>query len=153
MNYTKMGMNEKEYTKYVESKAEKSSLLKNCIIAFIIGGLICVIGQVITDIAMSYGLEKKLASSVSTISLIFIGALLTTLKLYQVLGKFAGAGSIVPITGFSNSIVSPAIEYKSEGFVLGIGANMFKVAGPVLVYGVCASVVYGLIYYMSKIFF
>lgn len=153
MNYTKMGMNEKEYTEYVESKAEKSSLLKNCIIAFIIGGLICVIGQVITDIAMSYGLEKKLASSVSTISLIFIGALLTTLKLYQVLGKFAGAGSIVPITGFSNSIVSPAIEYKSEGFVLGIGANMFKVAGPVLVYGVCASVVYGLIYYMSKIFF
>ena len=153
MNYTKMGMNEKEYTEYVESNAEKSSLLMNCIIAFIIGGLICVIGQVITDIAMSYGLEKKLASSVSTISLIFIGALLTTLKLYQVLGKFAGAGSIVPITGFSNSIVSPAIEYKSEGFVLGIGANMFKVAGPVLVYGVCASVVYGLIYYMSKIFF
>ncbi len=153
MNYTKMGMNEKEYTKYVESKAEKSSLLKNCIIAFIIGGLICVIGQVITDIAMSYGLEKKVASSVSTISLIFIGALLTTLKLYQVLGKFAGAGSIVPITGFSNSIVSPAIEYKSEGLVLGIGANMFKVAGPVLVYGVCASVVYGLIYYMTKIFF
>ena len=153
MNYTKMGMNEKEYTEYVENKAEKSSLLKNCIIAFIIGGLICVIGQVITDIAMSYGLEKKVASSVSTISLIFIGALLTTLKLYQVLGKFAGAGSIVPITGFSNSIVSPAIEYKSEGFVLGIGANMFKVAGPVLVYGVCASVVYGLIYYMSKIFF
>lgn len=153
MNYTKMGMNEKEYTEYVESNAEKSSLLMNCIIAFIIGGLICVIGQVITDIAMSYGLEKKVASSVSTISLIFIGALLTTLKLYQVLGKFAGAGSIVPITGFSNSIVSPAIEYKSEGFVLGIGANMFKVAGPVLVYGVCASVVYGLIYYMSKIFF
>ena len=153
MNYTKMGMNEKEYTEYVENKAEKSSLLKNCIIAFIIGGLICVIGQVITDITMSYGLEKKVASSVSTISLIFIGALLTTLKLYQVLGKFAGAGSIVPITGFSNSIVSPAIEYKSEGFVLGIGANMFKVAGPVLVYGVCASVVYGLIYYMSKIFF
>ena len=153
MNYTKMGMNEKEYTEYVENKAEKSSLLMNCIIAFIIGGLICVIGQVITDITMSYGLEKKVASSVSTISLIFIGALLTTLKLYQVLGKFAGAGSIVPITGFSNSIVSPAIEYKSEGFVLGIGANMFKVAGPVLVYGVCASVVYGLIYYMSKIFF
>ena len=152
MNYTKMGMNEKEYTKYVEAKADKSSLLKNCIIAFIIGGLICIVGQVITDIAMSYGLEKKIASTVSTISLIFIGALLTTLKLYQPLGKFAGAGSIVPITGFSNSIVSPAIEYKSEGLVLGIGANMFKVAGPVLVYGVCASVVYGLIYYMNKIF-
>ncbi len=153
MNYTKMGMNEKEYNNYVEAKAEKSSLLKNCIMAFIIGGLICILGQVITDIAIYYGLEKKVASTVCSITLIFIGALLTALKLYQPLGKVAGAGSIVPITGFSNSIVSPAIEYKSEGLVLGIGANMFKVAGPVLVYGVCASVVYGLIYYMTKIFF
>ena len=152
MNYTKMGMNEKEYTKYVEAKADKSCILKNCIIAFVIGGLICILGQFIKDIAIYYGLEEKIASTVSTIFLIFIGATLTALKLYQPLGKFAGAGSIVPITGFSNSVVSPAIEYKSEGLVLGIGANMFKVAGPVLVYGTCASVVYGIIYYIAKIF-
>ena len=113
--------------------------------AFIIGGLICIVGQVITDIAMSYGLEKKVASTVSTISLIFIGALLTTLKLYQPLGKFAGAGSIVPITGFSNSIVSPAIEYKSEGLVLGIGANMFKLAGSVIIFGVVSAYLFGIL--------
>lgn len=153
MNYTKMGMNEKEYTEYVEAKAEKSSLLKNCIIAFIIGGLICILGQVITDIALSYGIDKKIAGTISSIFLIFIGAVLTVLKLYQPLGKFAGAGSIVPITGFSNSIVSPAIEYKSEGLILGIGANMFKVAGPVLVYGISSSVILGIIYYITKIFF
>ena len=153
MNYTKIGMNEKEYTEYVEDMTEKSSLLKNCIVAFIIGGLICIIGQVITDIAISYGIEKKTAGTISSIFLIFIGASLTVLKLYQPLGKFAGAGSIVPITGFSNSIVSPAIEYKSEGLILGIGANMFKVAGPVLVYGIGSSVVLGFIYYITKLFF
>ncbi|MBR6688491.1 MAG: stage V sporulation protein AC [Clostridia bacterium] len=145
-------MNKKEYTEYVESKADKSSILKNCIIAFIIGGLICIVGQIITDIALNYGLDKKTAGTISSISLIFIGALLTALKLYQPLGKFAGAGSIVPITGFSNSIVSPAIEYKSEGLILGIGANMFKVAGPVLVYGIGSSVILGLIYYIFNIF-
>ena len=153
MNYTKIGINEKEYTEYVEDMTEKSSLLKNCIVAFIIGGLICIIGQVITDIAISYGIEKKTAGTISSIFLIFIGASLTVLKLYQPLGKFAGAGSIVPITGFSNSIVSPAIEYKSEGLILGIGANMFKVAGPVLVYGIGSSVVLGFIYYITKLFF
>ena len=152
MNYTKLGMNEKEYSKYVEAKAEKSSILKNCIVAFVIGGLICIVGQIITDIAIAYGLDKKVASTICSITLIFIGALLTTLKLYQPLGKFAGAGSIVPITGFSNSIVSPAIEYKSEGLILGIGANMFKVAGPVLVYGVCTSVILGIIYYVTQLF-
>lgn len=152
MDYTKIGMNKKEYTEYVESKADKSSILKNCVIAFIIGGLICIIGQIITDIALSYGLDKKTAGTISSISLIFIGAFLTALKLYQPLGKFAGAGSIVPITGFSNSIVSPAIEYKAEGLVLGIGANMFKVAGPVLVYGIGSSVILGFIYYIFNIF-
>lgn len=152
MEYTKLGMNKKSYTEYVENNAPKSSMLKNILIAFVIGGLICMFGQAITDFGMYIGLDKETAGTVSSISLIFIGAFLTALKLYQPLGKFAGAGSIVPITGFSNSVVSPAIEYKSEGLILGIGANMFKVAGPVLVYGIGSSVILGFIYYLIKLF-
>lgn len=152
MDYTKIGMNKQEYVDYVEKKSKKSTIVKDCIIAFVIGGIICILGQIITDIAKSLGADEKIASAVCSISLIFLGALLTSLKLYQRIGKVAGAGSIVPITGFSNSIVSPAIEYKSEGLVLGIGANMFKVAGPVLVYGIGSSVIYGLIYYIYTIF-
>ena len=148
MDYSKMGMDKKGYNKYVEKKSKKSNLLKDCIIAFIVGGAICILGQVITDIAIYYGADEKLAGSICSITLVFLGAFLTALKLYQRIGKVAGAGSIVPITGFSNSIVSPAIEYKSEGLVLGIGANMFKVAGPVLVYGISGSVIYGIIYYL-----
>lgn len=147
-----MGMNEKSFNKYVEQKADKSSIVKDCIIAFIVGGIICIIGQIIKDIAMNYGADEKTAGAICSVVLIFIGALLTALKLYQRIGKVAGAGSIVPITGFSNSIVSPAIEYKSEGLILGIGANMFKVAGPVLVYGIGSSVILGIIYYLIKLF-
>ena len=147
-----MGMNNKEYTEYVENKAEKSNILKDCIIAFIVGGLICIVGQIIKDYAMSMGTDEKTAGAICSISLIFIGDLLKALKLYQRIGKVEGAGSIVTITGFSNSIVSPAIEYKAEGLVLGIGANMFKVAGPVLVYGIGSSVILGFIYYLVKLF-
>ena len=146
-----MGMNNKEYTEYVEKKAEKSNIVKDCFIAFIVGGIICIIGQAIKDFALAQGADEKTAGAICSISLIFLGALLTALKLYQRIGKVAGAGSIVPITGFSNSIVSPAIEYKSEGLVLGIGANMFKVAGPVLVYGIGSSVILGLIYYLINL--
>lgn len=152
MEYTKMGMNKKTYNEYVEAKSKKSSIIKDCIIAFIIGGLICILGQLITDISILCGADKKTSAAICSVALIFLGAFLTALKLYQPLGKVAGAGSIVPITGFSNSIVSPAIEYKSEGLVLGIGANMFKVAGPVLVYGIFSSVILGLIYYLVKLF-
>lgn len=152
MDYTKIGMNKKTYSDYVEKKAKKSNLLKDCLIAFLVGGIICVIGQVITDICKFYGADEKLSGTITSISLIFLGAFLTALKLYQKIGKVAGAGSIVPITGFSNSIVSPAIEYKSEGMILGIGANMFKVAGPVLVYGIGSSVILGVIYYLIKLF-
>lgn len=152
MEYTKLGMNKKSYTQYVEDKAPKSSIIKNILIAFVVGGLICMLGQAITDFCLSMGLDKETAGTVCSISLIFIGAFLTALKLYQPLGKIAGAGSIVPITGFSNSVVSPAIEYKSEGIMLGIGANMFKVAGPVLVYGIGSSVILGLIYYLVNLF-
>ena len=147
-----MGMNEKQYNEYVEQKADKSHIIKDCIIAFIVGGIICIIGQIIKDYALNLGADEKIAGAICSVTLIFLGALLTALRLYQRIGKVAGAGSIVPITGFSNSVVSPAIEYKSEGLILGIGANMFKVAGPVLVYGIGSSVILGLIYYLTKLF-
>lgn len=153
MNYTKLNMNEQEYSDYVDTHSKKSPIVKDCIIAFIVGGFICIIGQVFTDIMQNYcNLDFKTASTYSTIFLVLIAAVLTAFKLYAKIGKFAGAGSIVPITGFSNSIVSPAMEYKTEGVVLGIGANMFKVAGPVLVYGICTSMLVGFIYWLISLF-
>lgn len=152
MNYTKMGMDNQQYSDYVESSAKKSTIVKDSIIAFLVGGFICIIGQIIFDISMYYLNDEKLSVMICSIILIFLGALFTSLKLYSKIGKFAGAGSIVPITGFSNSIVSPAIEYKAEGLVLGIGANMFKIAGPVLVYGIGSSVILGFIYWLFKFF-
>lgn len=150
MENDKIKMTAKEYSEYVESKATKSPILKNMLLAFLVGGLICVIGQIITNVAIHYGIETKDAGLISTVSLIFLGAFLTALNLYSKLGKYAGAGSVVPITGFSNSIVAPAIEYKSEGYVLGLGSNMFKVAGPVLVYGITTSFVVGFIYWLFQ---
>lgn len=148
MEYDKIKMTNKEYSEYVESKAKKSPIIKNIILAFISGGFICVIGQIIANIAVHYGIEVKDAGLISTVSLIFIGAFLTSVNLYSKIGKYAGAGSVIPITGFSNSIVAPAIEYKSEGFVLGLGSNMFKIAGPVLVYGIFSSFIVGFIYWL-----
>lgn len=150
---TNLNITNSEYDDLISKNATKSSLVKNILLAFIVGGLICCLGQLISNIAMSYGLDKETASAISSISLIFIGALLTTLKLYSRIGKIAGAGSTIPITGFSNSIVSPAIEFKPEGFVFGIGANMFKIAGPVLVYGITSSVLFGLLYYVIHFIF
>lgn len=138
----------KEYQDYANSLSPKSNIIKNCIMAFLIGGLICVIGQLISNMAKEYyGLNTDEAATVTSIILIFIAALLTGLGLYKRIGKFAGAGSIVPITGFSNSIVSPAMEHKREGYVMGVGAKLFKIAGPVLVYGISTSVIIGLINY------
>lgn len=147
-----VNMSNQEYSELVDSKAKKSNMVKNIFFAFIIGGLICIIGQIIINISMYYGIEEKDARNICSILLIFLGAFLTALNLYSKLGKFAGAGSIVPITGFSNSIVSPAIEFKTEGYILGLGANMFKVAGPVLVYGITSSVIVGFIYWLIKLF-
>ncbi len=148
MEYDKIKMTSQEYSAYVESKAQKSPIIKNIILAFISGGLICVLGQVITNICISNKIESKDAILISTVILILLGAFLTSVNLYSKIGKYAGAGSIVPITGFSNSIVAPAIEYKSEGYVLGLGSNMFKIAGPVLVYGISTSVLVGFIYWL-----
>lgn len=147
-----INMTNKEYSAYVESKAKKSPIVKNLIWAFLVGGFICVIGQLITNLFLSFGLSKDDATTVCTISLIFIGAFLTAINVYAKIGQHAGAGSIIPITGFSNSIVAPAIEFKTEGYVLGLGANMFKVAGPVLVYGITSSVIIGFIYWIIKLF-
>lgn len=136
---------QKEYNEYVNKKSPNSPILKNCFNAFWVGGLICSIGQIIFDFCKFKGLDQTMSSTVVSISLIAISALLTALNVFNRIGKFAGAGSLVPITGFANSIVAPAIEYKSEGYVMGVGGKMFTVAGPVLVFGISASVIIGII--------
>ena len=134
-----------QYNKYVESKSPNSPILKNCFFAFIIGGIICSIGQIIFDFCKFKGMEQPQCNTIVSISLIALSAFLTALNLFNKIGKIAGAGSLVPITGFANSIVSPAMEYKSEGYIMGVGAKMFTVAGPVLVYGISASVLVGIL--------
>lgn len=135
----------KQYSDYVDKKSPDSPILKNCFNAFWVGGLICSIGQIIFDFCKYKGLETTACNTVVSIILIGIAAFLTGLNIFNKIGKFAGAGSLVPITGFANSIVSPAIEYKSEGYVMGVGGKMFTVAGPVLVFGISASVIIGII--------
>jgi stage V sporulation protein AC len=134
-----------EYSNYVDQKSPNSPILKNCFNAFWVGGLICSIGQIIMDFCEYQGMDQTSASTVVSIILIAVSAILTSLNVFNKIGKFAGAGSLVPITGFANSIVSPAIEYKSEGYVMGVGGKMFTVAGPVLVFGISASVIIGII--------
>ena len=138
----------KDYQEYVDKKTPNSPIVPNIIKAFVVGGTICLIGQFINDFWTMRGLNTEDAATASSITLIFIGIFLTALNIYNKIGKFAGAGSIVPITGFANSIASPAIEFKSEGLVLGVGAKLFQIAGPVLVYGISTSIVIGLIYFM-----
>lgn len=138
----------KDYQKYVDEKTPNSPIGKNILKAFIVGGFICLIGQGISDGLRTLDLDDKTVSAVSSITLIFIGIFLTAINVYNKIGKFAGAGSIVPITGFANSIASPAIEFKSEGLVLGVGAKLFQIAGPVLVYGISSSIIVGIIYYI-----
>lgn len=134
-----------EYNKYVDKKSPNSPILKNCFNAFWVGGLICSIGQIIFDFCKFKGMDVTNSNTVVSIVLIAISAFLTSLNVFNKIGKFAGAGSLVPITGFANSIVSPAIEYKSEGYVMGVGSKMFTVAGPVLVFGISTAVIIGII--------
>ncbi|MBR3153327.1 MAG: stage V sporulation protein AC [Clostridia bacterium] len=135
-----------EYQTYVDQKSPNSPILKNCFNAFWVGGLICTIGQIIFLICQSKGLDETTSASIVSISLIGLSAFLTAINWFNRIGKFAGAGSLVPITGFANSIISPAMEYKTEGYVMGVGAKMFTVAGPVLVYGISASILVGITY-------
>ena len=145
-------MTEKEYGKLVQDMAPKSPIWKDCFHAFWIGGLICVIGQLIMNGYLALGLEKEAAGTAMSMTLVAISALLTGLSLYDDIAKHAGAGTLVPITGFANAISSAAVEFKTEGFILGVGAKIFTIAGPVILYGVAASVVYGLIYWVTTMF-
>ena len=145
-------MTEKEYGKLVKSMEPKSPIGKDCLKAFLVGGLICCIGQLIMNGYAAFGLDKTDAGTATSMTLVFISALLTGLSLYDNIAKHAGAGTLVPITGFANSIAAPAVEFKTEGFILGVGAKMFTIAGPVIVYGVSASVVYGFIYWITTLF-
>ena len=135
-----------EYQKYVEEKSPNSPIFKNCFNAFWVGGLICTIGQIILSICKERGFDTATSGTIVSILLIGISAFLTGLNLFNKIGKFAGAGSLIPITGFANSIVSPAMEYKSEVYVMGVGGKMFTVAGPVLVFGISTSILVGIIY-------
>ena len=136
----------KTYQEYVDKKSPNSPIVKNCFNAFLIGGLICSIGQVIFNYCKYRGMVIQMSNTIVSIILIGLSAFLTGLNLFNRIGKFAGAGSLVPITGFANSIVSPAMEYKSEGYVMGVGGKMFTVAGPVLVFGISASILIGIIF-------
>ena len=140
-----MNMSKKEYNRYVARLAQKSPLGKDLLRSFLVGGLICVIGQLILNGFTALDLSEQDAAAATSVSLVFLSAVLTGLSIYDDIAKFAGAGTLVPITGFANAVVSPAIEFKAEGFVTGMAAKMFIIAGPVIVYGTVASVLYGLI--------
>ncbi len=145
-------ISQQEYSQMTKKASPNSPALKNCIWAFLVGGLICTIGQVLVELYMQTGLDLKSARAAVSISLIGLSAILTALKVYDDIAKHAGAGTLVPITGFANSVVSPAMEFKAEGFITGLGAKMFVIAGPVLVYGICASILYGLVVFIFKLY-
>ena len=146
-----MDMSKKEYQQFVQDRAKKSPLLKDSTLAFLIGGAICVLGQVIMDQYMALGLSKTDASTATSVTLVFLSVLLTGLNLYNKLGRYGGAGTLVPITGFANAVASPAIDFKSEGLITGMAAKMFTVAGPVIVFGVAASAVYGVFLMVNQL--
>lgn len=148
-----MKMTKQEYAQYVKEMSPNSPFWKDVLLAFCIGGLICVIGQAILNGFTAMGLDETNAATATSVTLVFLSALLTGLSLYDNIAKHAGAGTLVPITGFANAVVSPAIEFKSEGFILGMAAKMFTIAGPVIVYGVLASVVYGIVDWLLLTFF
>ena len=145
-------MTEKQYANLVSEMAPRSPVGKDCLFAFVIGGLICTLGQLILEGYGKLGLSEADAGTATSMSLVFLSALLTGLSWYDNIAKYGGAGTLVPITGFANAVTAPAVEFKTEGFILGVGAKMFTIAGPVIVYGVSASVVYGLIYWITTLF-
>ncbi|MBQ7718300.1 MAG: stage V sporulation protein AC [Clostridia bacterium] len=145
-----MDMSDKEYQSLAEKYYPSSPMAKNVLIAFLVGGAICTLGEIIRQVALSKGLENQDALTITSVVLIFLSVLLTGLDVYDKIAKFAGAGTLVPITGFANAIAAPAIEFKSEGYVLGMGAKMFIIAGPVIVYGTLSAVAAGIIYYFFR---
>ena len=145
-----MDITPKEYQDYVAKKAKKSPIVKDTLLAFLIGGTICALGQGITELWTAAGLDKESAGTATSVSLVALSILLTGLNLYNKIGRFGGAGTLVPITGFANAVSSPAIDFRAEGIVTGMAAKMFVVAGPVIVFGTVASVVYGLVLWVME---
>ena len=139
-----MNMSPQEYQAYVKTVVPKSPLLKNMVFAFLVGGAICTLGEALSQLYVSLGVDKESASSLVSTTLVFLSALFTSLGLYHKLARYAGAGTLVPITGFANAVVSPAIDFHAEGLITGTAVKMFTVAGPVIVFGTVASIVYGL---------
>lgn len=147
-----MSLSNKEYSKLVKKVSPPSPKIKNFILAYTIGGIICVIGQLFMALYKTLGMKEEVVKMLVPVTLIFIAALLTGLKLFHKIAKHAGAGTLVPITGFSNAVSSPAIEFKNEGWILGVGAKIFSIAGPVIAYGTIASALYGVIYWITTLF-
>lgn len=146
-------MNKETYKKYAEARAPRSPILKNCVRAFLVGGLICTIGQGLRNVYTKLcGMDTDDAGTMTAVTLVLIAVILTGLGVFDRIAKFAGAGTLVPITGFANAVASPAIDAKSEGWVLGVGAKIFTIAGPVLLYGTLAGAVYGVIYWIASLF-
>ena len=147
-----MKMSNQDYGEYVKKKSPNSPLFPNMLKAFLVGGIICCIGQAIMEGYQALGMIEDNAATATSVTLVFLGALLTGIGVYDQIAKFAGAGTLVPITGFANSVVAPALEFKSEGYITGTAAKMFVIAGPVIVYGVAASVIYGIILAICELF-
>ena len=144
-----MHMNKEQYKKFVRSHGKKSPMAKNCVRAFVVGGIICTVAQALRNLYQNVaGLAEKDAAALTSVSICFIAIALTAIGVFDKIAKFAGAGTLVPITGFANAVASPAIDSRAEGFVLGVGAKVFTIAGPVLFYGTVAGAVYGVIYYI-----
>lgn len=141
-------MTNKQYNQYVERRASTSPCVKNCIKAFCVGGTICLLGELIIQLYVSFGIDSITSIALSSITLIVIAGLLTGFGIFDKIAKFGGAGALVPITGFSNSVTSPSIEAKSEGYVTGVASKMFTIAGPVIAYGTISSIIYGVLYYL-----
>ncbi len=145
-------MNGEIYKRYAQGRAKKSPLLKDCIIAFFVGGFICVVAEGLINLYSSLGLSDENAGTVTSITIIFLTALFTGFGIFDNLAKYAGGGTLVPITGFANAVASAAIDNKSEGFILGVGGKIFTIAGPVILYGLSAGTIYGIIYWLITLF-
>ena len=147
-----MKMTKEEYKRLAQKSARRSPVLKNCAAAFLVGGFICTLGQAFRNLYEAWGAPEENVKTLVPVTLIFIAVLLTGLGIFDKIAKFAGAGTLVPITGFANAVVSPAIDTNAEGFILGVGAKIFTVAGPVILYGTLASVIYGVVYWVTTLF-
>lgn len=147
-----MDISKKNYKKLADARAKKSPVAKNCVRAFLVGGAICCLAEGLKQLFMLAGTEKDDAGTITSVVLVFVASLLTGVGVFDKIAKFAGAGTLVPITGFANAVVSPAIDSKSEGLILGLGAKIFTVAGPVLLYGTLSGAIYGLIYWIAMLF-